>query len=53
MNTQVKIEDTGMKSTYCGEAGDLLGPFLLKDLHQFVLVVRLIPIHKEKSHRHL
>ena len=35
-----------MKSIYCGETGDLLGPFLLKDLHQFVLVVRLIPIQK-------
>ena len=35
-----------MKSINCGEAGDLLGPFLLKDLHQFVLVVRLIPIQK-------
>ena len=32
-----------MESIYCGEAGDLLGSFLLKDLHQFVLVVRLIP----------
>lgn len=35
-----------MESIYCGEAGDLLGSFLLKDLHQFVLVVRLIPTRK-------
>jgi len=34
-----------MKSVDCGETGYLLGSLLMKDFHQFVLVVRLVSAH--------
>ena len=37
-----------MKSVDCGETGYLLGSLLMKDFHQFVLVVRLVSAHKQK-----
>lgn len=39
-----------MKSVDCGETGYLLGSLLMKDFHQFVLVVRLVSAHTQKKH---